>query len=85
MNEVQINEVERNVRRASEIFSEHGIFLLQVFRRELDEHNADDLWQQFYVSLVNNPLSDDVNNIRGYLYRAARNDILDFKQKSKLH
>ena len=77
-------ELERNVRKATEIFSEHGAFLMQVFRRELDEHDACDLWQNLYVSLVRNPLADNLRNVRGYLYRAANHDIVDFRRKIKL-
>lgn len=84
MDEGHNKDIERNVRKATEIFSEHGAFLMQVFMRDLDEHDAHDLWQNLYMSLVRKPLAENLENVGGYLYRAAKHDIIDFRRKSKL-
>jgi RNA polymerase sigma-70 factor (ECF subfamily) len=75
----------QNVNEAAELFTVHGEFLLQLFQKKLPEQDAYDLWQDLFLSLVTNPIPRHIPNIRNYLYRAALNDIVDFKRRSQLH
>lgn len=81
-NYVQSDKTE-SIAQAAELFAAHGDFLLNVFQKELDEQDARDLWQNLFLSLVNHPVPNDVLNTRSYLYRAAVNDIIDFKRVKK--
>jgi RNA polymerase sigma factor (sigma-70 family) len=72
------SEPSRNVERAAEIFSEYGNFILAVIRNQVGNNSqANDLFQDFFLSLVYKPISPDIQNIKSYLYRAITNDIID--------
>jgi RNA polymerase sigma factor (sigma-70 family) len=61
--------------RAAEIFSQHGDFIRSVIRyRVKDEALVDDVFQDFFLALVANPLPPDVRNVKNYLYRAIINN-----------
>ena len=67
-----------NVARAAEIFSEYGDFIRAVIRYQVsNDAQADDLFQDFFLSLVSKPLPADIQNVKSYLYRAITNDIVD--------
>ena len=67
-----------NVARAAEVFSEYGDFIRAVIRYKVkNDAQADDLFQDFFLSLVSKPVPAGVQNVRGYLYRAIINDIVD--------
>jgi len=69
---------EKNVLTASEIFVEYGNFIRTVIRYHVNnEHQVDDLFQDFFLSLVYRPIPDRVDNIKSYIYRAVTNDIID--------
>jgi RNA polymerase sigma factor (sigma-70 family) len=70
------------VHLAAGIFSEYGDFIRGVIRYKAgDESNVDDLFQNFFLSLVYRPPSEDIKNIKGYLYRAIINDIIDNRRR----
>jgi len=72
------NNYANNVDVAAKIFVEYGDFIHTVIRHQVkNETQADDLFQDFFLSLVASPLPAGVRNIKGYLYRAITNDIID--------
>lgn len=78
------NNYEDNVAYATQIFAEYGDFIYQIALYKLgDENLADDLYQNFFLSQISNPVPSDVRNIKSYLYRALINDFLDEKRRSK--
>lgn len=42
-----------------------------------DEYQADDMFQDFFLSFISHSLPEDIQNIELYLYRAITNDIID--------
>ena len=67
-----------NVGLAAEIFAEHGDFIhMVIFSQVKNKARIDDIFQDFFLSLVRKPIPQDVKNIKGYLYRAITNDIID--------
>jgi RNA polymerase sigma factor (sigma-70 family) len=67
-----------NVEYAAEIFSRYGDFILSVIRYQTgNEALADDLFQDFFLSLVSRPIPPGIQNIKSYLYRAIVNDVVD--------
>lgn len=67
---------------AAEIFTRYGDFIRGVIRCKVgDESYVDDLFQNFFLSLVYRPPSRNIKNIKGYLYRAIINDIIDNKRQ----
>jgi RNA polymerase sigma factor (sigma-70 family) len=75
---VQGCDISNNVQRASVIFSEHSDFIRAVIRHRIhDESKAEDLFQDFFLSLVSRPIPPDVRNLKSYIYKALINDISD--------
>ena len=67
-----------NVNQADKIFARYGDFIYGVFCSKVkNEAQADDLYQDFFLSLVSDPIPPDVQNIESYLYRRITNDIID--------
>lgn len=73
-----ISDRKEAVEAASALFHEHGAFIRTTIRfLAKSEFQVDDLFQQFFISLVTRPVPTDVENIKSYLYRAITNDIVD--------
>ena len=71
------NRLDR-VNTAAEIFAMHGDFIRNIIRYHVkNENQIDDLFQDFFISLVSKPIPSDVKNIKSYLYRAITHDIID--------
>jgi len=75
----------RNMKLASEIFEEHSDTIRAAIRFHVnDKSSIDDIFQEFFLSLVKRPIPQKVENIKGYLSKAVKNDVLDaaFQAKS---
>jgi len=73
-----------NVGAAAKIFMEYGDFIRIVIRSKIkDETKIDDLFQDFFLSLVANPLPAGIGNTRRFLYRAITNDIINATQRAE--
>ena len=73
-----------NVNTAAKLFMEYGDFIRAVIRCQVEnETKADDLFQDFFLSLIANPLPADVKNIKNFLYRAITNDIMNAVQRAE--
>jgi RNA polymerase sigma factor (sigma-70 family) len=71
-------DISGDVQRAAVIFLEHGDFILAVIRHKIkDESRAEDLFHDFFLSLASRPVPAEVQDIKGYIYRAIINDITD--------
>ena len=72
------NCLEHRAAAAARIFDDHGGFIKIVIRSHVqDKDLAEDLFQDFFISLISKPLPGGLRNIKGYLYRAITNDIVD--------
>ncbi len=72
------SSLEHRVAAAAKIFDDHGGFIRIVIRSHVrDKDLAEDLFQDFFISLISKPLPRGLQNIKGYLYRAITNDIVD--------
>jgi len=75
---IQKSSAPSSVDRVAEIFSKYEDFILAVIRYRVgNDAQADDLFQDFFVSLVSRPIPPSIQNIKGYLYKAITNDIVD--------
>jgi RNA polymerase sigma factor (sigma-70 family) len=75
---VNSKQQEYNVNVAAEIFAEHRDFIYAIIRAKArNREQTDDLFQNFFLSLVARPPSPCIRNIKGYLYRAIINDVID--------
>jgi len=72
-----------NVGTATKIFTEYEDFIHMVICSQVkNESHADDLFQDFFLSLVSKPIPHNVKNIKSYLYRAISNDIVDTQRQA---
>ncbi len=72
------NCLEYRVAAATKIFAGHGSFIRIVIHSHVqDKDLAEDLFQDFFLSLISKPLPRGLENVKGYLYRAITNDIVD--------
>jgi RNA polymerase sigma-70 factor (ECF subfamily) len=70
------------VAAAVRIFAEHGSFVRSVIRlRVRNASRREDLFQGLFLELVDQPVPANVLNIRGYLYRAILNDVVDLARE----
>jgi len=85
------NDYPMGVKTAAYVFTEHGDFIHAVIRsRVKDCSEADDLFQDFFLSLVAKPPPLGVKNIKSYLFRAITNDMVDAtrrveKYRARIH
>ncbi|OHB59958.1 MAG: hypothetical protein A2167_06545 [Planctomycetes bacterium RBG_13_46_10] len=67
-----------NIELASQIFNEYGDFIRATVLARVDNRDqADDIYQDLFLSLVSKPIPENVNSIKSYLYRTINNDIAD--------
>lgn len=69
---------------ASRIYHEHREFIYRIISANTKERDeADDIFQNLFLSLVKNPPQND-KNIRGYLYRIIINDCIDATRRANM-
>jgi RNA polymerase sigma-70 factor (ECF subfamily) len=67
-----------NVRLASTVFADYGSFIRAIIRSQIgDQAEAEDLYQDLFLALIQKPIPESVKNIKAYLYRAIANDAVD--------
>ena len=72
------NKYRFDVAAAAKVFLDHKDFIRRAICFHIqDEDQADDLFQDFFLSFVSRPLPGGVRNIKSYLYKAIINDIID--------
>jgi RNA polymerase sigma factor (sigma-70 family) len=78
------SQVQKRVERTARIFKEHGDLIRAIIRSNLpEEADANDIFQDFFLSLISKPVPDTEQNVEAYLYRAIKNDIVDAARRTK--
>jgi RNA polymerase sigma factor (sigma-70 family) len=71
-------ELSDNMKTAVEIFEEYGDYIRSLIHYRIkNEPEAEDLFQDLFLSLVAKAIPPSVKNVKAYLCRAIRNHILD--------
>ncbi len=77
-------EVHKRVGLAAEVFGKYGDEILAVIRFNVDDQSrANDIYQDFFVSLVRKPIPPHIQDVRGYLYKAVTNDVIDSSRQTR--
>ena len=77
-------ETRERVGLAGEVFDRYGDEIRATIHFNVkDESKADDIFQDFFVSIVHKPIPPDIDDIRAYLYRAVTNDVIDVSRRTK--
>lgn len=67
-----------NVDRAMKVFEEHGNFIHTIIHCNVkNEAEAEDLFQDFFLFLISKPIPEEVQNVRGFLYRVVSDKVRD--------
>lgn len=78
--------IPKKVRSAAEIFDRYGDEIRAMIHFNVkDKSKADDIFQDFFVSIVRKPIPPDIQDIKAYLYRAVTNDVIDVSRQKKCH
>ncbi len=78
------DDCRKNVGVAARIVSEYTDFIYMVICSQVqNKSRVDDIFQNFFISLVFKPIPEDVKNIKSYLYKAICNDIVDTQRQSE--
>lgn len=73
-----------DVAAAAKIFDDYGDFIKKVICSQVqNEDQAEDLFQNFFLSLVSKPFPEEIQNVKGYLYKAIINEIADTNRLTK--
>ncbi|MBN1806571.1 MAG: sigma-70 family RNA polymerase sigma factor [Sedimentisphaerales bacterium] len=73
---------QRNIGLAAEVIAEHSDFIYKVISSQVkNKSRVDDIFQDFFLSLVAKPVPDNVKNIKCYLYKAICHDIVDTQRQ----
>ena len=71
-------DVSSNVDRAERVFEEYGDFIRSIIRFNVrNEALSEDLFQDLFLFLISRPIPQDVQNVRGFLYRVVSDNIKD--------
>ena len=68
----------KDLAHAQKVFAEHGDFMRSILRFHVrKEVEREDLFQDFFLELISKPIPEDVQNVRGYIYRVLCDNIKD--------
>lgn len=67
-----------NAEDVAAIFAQYGKYIRAVIRFQArNQFLEEDLYQEFFLVLVNKPIPANVSNIKSYLYRAVTNAVIE--------
>ena len=73
----------RNIDRAEQVFAKHGEFIRSVIRFHVKNGvESEDLFQEFFLFIVANPIPQNVQNIKGLLYCMISGRVKDAFRKT---
>jgi len=77
-------EIAEKVEVAAKIIDKYGAIVRSIIRFHTNNDcDADDIFQDFFLSLVNKPIPFSIQNIKAYLSRAVTNDVFDTIRRNK--
>jgi len=86
LSETNGTEIRKRVGLAAEVFDKYGDEIRSIIHFNIkDKSKADDIFQSFFVSIVCKPIPPDIQDMKGYLYRAVTNDVIDVVRQKKCH
>ena len=70
------SDTQSNTGLAEKIFEEHGDFIHSIIRFNVNNKvEAEDVFQDFFLSLISKPIPEEVQNLRGFLYRVVSDNV----------
>ena len=79
-------DVPDNVDLAAKTFEQHGDFIRSILHFHVKDNTlSEDLFQDFFLFLILKPIPQDVQNVRGFLYRVVSDKAKDAFRRIKRH
>ena len=76
----------KNVEQAGNIIVEYESFIRLIIRSQnIANMSEDDLFQDFYLSLISKPIPENIINMKNFLYKAVINHLASSYQKNKAY
>jgi len=80
------SEIRKRVELAADVFEKFGDQIRAFIHFNVkDESKVDDIFQEFFISIVRKPIPSGLQDIQAYLYRAITNDVIDRSRQTKNH
>ena len=77
-------QITQNLKQATEIFEKYDKTIRSAIWTHInDKSSIDDIFQDFFLSLVKSPIPRKDQNIKAFIYRAIRNDVLDAASRTR--
>ena len=84
--ETNRTEIRKRVGLAAEVFDRYGDEIRATIHFNVkDKSKADDIFQEFFMSIIHKPIPSNIQDIKAYLYRAVTNDVIDVSRQIKCH
>ena len=81
-----ISDSQERVRLAGEVFQKYDKEIRVMIRFTVeDQADADDLFQNLFLSLVARPLPSDIRSVKRYLYKAILHDAITRTRREQCH
>ena len=78
-------DTRRRVEKAREVFDKYGEEIRAIIEFNVkDRHATEDIFQDFFISVVENPIPPDIEDVIGYIYRAIVNDAIDRIRRARI-
>ena len=84
--ETNKTEIRKRVGLAAEVFDRYGDESRAIIHFNVkDKSKVDDIFLEFFMSIVRKPIPSNIQDISAYLYRAVTNDVIDVFRQRKCH
>ena len=84
--ETNRTEIRKRVGLAAEVFDRYGDEIRAIIHFNVkDKSKVDDIFLEFFMSIVRKPIPSNIQDISAYLYRAVTNDVIDVFRQRKCH
>lgn len=78
------SEIRKRVGFAADVYEKFGDEIRAFIHFNVkDKSKADDIFQEFFISIVRKPIPSRLQDIQAYLYRAVTNDVIDLSRQIK--
>ena len=79
-------DIPARVEKAWEVFDRYGAEIRAMIEFHLkDKSIADDVFQDFFVSIVKRPIPPEIKDLRAYIFRAISNNVVDRFRQERNH
>lgn len=79
------HEKRNQVLAAEDVFRQYGGFIRSIIYQQVADNAqlAEDIFQEFFLTLIGKPIPPETRDIKRYLYKAVTNRIIDSRRRVK--